>query len=90
MELTLQEYAIKTKQSLYNVIKQVNSSKLNSYKKEIDGKMVELIYIDDIQATVTKKNMTNEVKILDYEQEYHKLLKKYNELLNEYKKLQNR
>lgn len=90
MELTLQEYAIKTKQSLYNVIKQVNSSKLNSYKKEIDGKMVELIYIDDIQATVTKKNTTNEVKILDYEQEYHKLLKKYNELLNEYKKLQNR
>lgn len=77
MELTLQEYAIKTKQSLYSVIKQINSSKLNSHKKEINGKMVEFIYVDD----------TSEVKTLDYKKEYNELLKKYNELLSEYKKL---
>lgn len=87
MELTLQEYAIKTKQSLYSVIKQVNSAKLNSYKKEKDGKTVEFIFVDDIQAPLTKKSTTNEVKIVDYEQEYHKLLQKYNELLSKCEKL---
>lgn len=87
MELTLQEYAIKTKQSLYSVIKQVNSSKLNSYKKEKDGKTVEFICVDDTQTPLAKKSTTNEVKIVDYEQEYHKLLQKYNELLSKCEKL---
>lgn len=90
--LSIQNYAVKHKMSTFTVIKLINSKKLKTIKKSIDGDEQEYI-IDDTQPT-HKTIIPNENKIeseqstkIDYEVEFHKLLAKYIDIQEKYTKL---
>ena len=89
--LSVQQYAVKHKMSTFAVIKLINSKKLKTIKKSIDGDEQEYI-IDDTQPT--HKMVPSENKVaseestkIDYEVEFHKLLAKYIDVQEKYTKL---
>jgi hypothetical protein len=89
--LSIQSYAVKHKMSTFAVIKLINSKKLKTIKKSVNGDEQEYI-IDDTQPT--HKTISSENKIeseqstkIDYEVEFHKLLAKYIDVQEKYTKL---
>lgn len=91
-ELTPRQYATRTKQSMFAVIKKMQYGELRTIKKEVDGKEIELILCENISPAVAykaqdeAKNQPQNDQI-DYEKEFHKLLAKYIELQEKYEKL---
>lgn len=90
-ELTLQQYAKQSKQSLFAVIKQVQSGALKSIKKEVNGKEVELVLCESLpvakEPEPSQDDAVETPSKIDYEVEFHKLLARYHELQNKYEKL---
>lgn len=88
--LSIQQYAVKNKLSTFAVIKLVNSGKLKTVKKEVDGSEQEFI-IDEsapIEHISQPQTPTSEQpRSVNYEAEFHKLLAKYIELQEKYTQL---
>ena len=88
--ITIQQYALKHKLSTFSVVKLINTRKVKSVKKIIDGKETELI-IDD--TNVAEISMPKEEGIslqntpVNYQEEFHKLLAKHLALQAKYNAL---
>lgn len=82
--LTIQQYAVKYKLSTFAVIKQVNSGKLKTIKKTLNGEEKE--FIVDETVVVSEEHKTDGIvtKPIDYKEEYQQLLHAYNELREKY------
>ena len=85
--LTIQQYAIKYKLSTFTVIKQVNSGKLKTIKKVIDGEEKEFIVDETVVVSEERKTDGISTAPIDYKTEYEQLLHAYNELREKYIKL---
>jgi len=59
-KLTIKQYAIQHKLSIFNVIKLTKSGKVNIETVKEDDKEVVYILIDDVQEEVTKEIITKE------------------------------
>ncbi|MDD3343653.1 MAG: hypothetical protein PHR87_08775 [Sulfurospirillaceae bacterium] len=85
--LTIQQYAIKHKLSAFSVVKLINTKKLQTIKKIVDGEEKEFI-IDEtanaILATPKEEGKTTAETPINYEIEFHKLLAKHLELQDKY------
>jgi hypothetical protein len=60
MDLTIKEYAKAHKMSLYQVIKKLQTGELQGYSKEVNGKRVQFIRVDQPKASPTLK--TTQIK----------------------------
>ncbi len=85
--LTIQQYAIKYKLSTFSVIKQVNSGKLKTIKKVVNGEEKEFIVDETVVVSEEKKMEDIPTTSMDYKAEYQELLRAYNELREKYIKL---
>ena len=74
--VTIQQYALKHKLSTFSVVKLINTRKVKSVKKMIDGKETELI-IDDAKIAEIAMPKEEEIAPLNYQEEFHKLLAKH-------------
>lgn len=80
--LSIQQYAIKHKVSTFSVIKQINTGKLKTIKKTIDGEEKE--FVDDALTHSKPASHVVEQTSINYEIEYHKLQEKFNKLQEKY------
>ncbi|WP_345974335.1 hypothetical protein [Sulfurimonas sp. HSL3-7] len=78
-ELTLKEYAVKNKISLFNVMKMAKSGQIPSETRTINGKEEIFILSDEAPKAETVK----EDEIIDYKQAYFELKAKYDKLLKQ-------
>lgn len=76
-ELTLKEYAVKNKISLFNVMKMAKSGQIPSETRTVGGKEEIFILDDKAPKAATVKKDT----IIDYKQAYFELKAKYEALL---------
>jgi len=86
--MSIKEYAITHKLSIYNVVKMTKNGTLKTETKKVDGK--DEIFIIDSES-LAPKNITSdsvEEKIGDYETAYFKLKIKYDRLKTNYEELQ--
>lgn len=76
-ELTLKEYAIKNKISIFNAMKLAKAGKIPSTTRTINGKE-ELVILSD---EAPRAEMVQEDDIIDYKKAYFELKAKYEALL---------
>ncbi len=87
--LTIKEYAIRHKLSIYNVVKMTKNGTLKSETEKIDGK--DEVYILDNEDIASRPAMSKEAgeeKIEDYKTAYYNLKKEYEQLKRAYNVLQ--
>ena len=77
-ELTLKEYAVKHKISLFNVMKLAKAGKLPSDTRKINGKDEMVILTDEAPKAEPVKTDGE----IDYKKAYFELKKKYDALLH--------
>ncbi|MGB5963941.1 MAG: hypothetical protein WBF77_09725 [Sulfurimonadaceae bacterium] len=77
-ELTLKEYAVKHKISLFNVMKLAKAGKIPSDTRKINGKEEMVILTDE----APKPEPVREEQNIDYKKAYFELKKKYEALLH--------
>ncbi|MDD2383809.1 MAG: hypothetical protein PHN18_06420 [Sulfurospirillaceae bacterium] len=84
--LTIQQYASKHKISAFAVIKLINTKKIKTIKKTVDGEEKEFILDDTVAPTLLPKNeaIQENATTINYEIEFHKLLAKHLELQAKY------
>lgn len=75
--LTVKEYAVKNKLSIFNVIKMAKSGKLPSETRKIEGKDELFILAQEAPQIEPLK----EKEIINYKKAYFELKRKYDELL---------
>lgn len=80
-ELTLKEYAVKHKISLFNVMKLAKAGKIPSDTRKVNGKD-ELVILTD-EAPKAEPVTTNDP--IDYKKSYFELKAKYDKLVREMK-----
>jgi len=83
--ISLQQYAIKHKLSTFAVVKLVNSGKLKTIKRTIDGEERE--FVTDNTANPPQNPINNKEHTsssIDYEAQYNALLAKYSALQEKY------
>jgi len=88
-QLTIKEYAIKHKISIFNVMKMVKSQELKTISKIIDGKEITLIIEEENQVskqTVTSKALSDDTK-QTVQDEIEFLKEEVNKLRSELNKL---
>lgn len=88
--LSIQQYAVKNKLSTFAVIKLVNSGKLKTVKKEVDGNEQEFIIDESAPIEHISQpypHTSEQTRAVNYEAEFHKLLAKYIELQEKYTQL---
>ena len=78
-ELTLKEYAVKHKISLFNVMKMAKAGQIPSETRTVAGKEEIIILSDEPPKAATVK----EDEIIDYKQAYFELKAKYDKLLKQ-------
>jgi len=79
--LTVKEYAVKNKISIFNVIKMAKSGKLPSETRKVEGKDELFILTEEAPRAKAVK----EGEIIDYKKAYFELKKQYDELLRKVK-----
>lgn len=87
--LTIKEYAIRHKLSIYNVVKMTKNGTLKTETEKIDGK--DELYILDSEDPVAQSALPEELsdeKIEDYKKAYYTLKKEYDQLKRAYDVLQ--
>jgi len=88
--LSIQQYAIKNKLSIFAVIKLVNAGKLKTLKKEKEGSEQDFIIDENTPKQCTNVQVApheTQDTLIDYEVEFHTLLAKYIELQEKYTQL---
>jgi len=75
--LTVKEYAVKNKISIFNVIKMAKSGKVPSETRKVEGKDELFILTEEAPQVETPKKE----EIIDYKKAYFELERKYDELL---------
>lgn len=89
--MSIKEYAIAHKLSIYNVVKMTKNGTLQTETKKVDGKDEVFIIDSESPATHTRRSDTvTEEKIGDYEKAYFKLKIKYDQLKTKYEELEKR
>lgn len=87
--MSIKEYAIAHKLSIYNVVKMTKNGTLQTETKKVDGKD-EVFIIDEgspnEQSTLLKKHAEDQIE--DYKKAYEQLKVKYDELKLKYEDLQ--
>ena len=78
-ELTLKEYAVKNKISLFNVMKLAKAGKIPSETRKVEGKD-EIVILTD---KAPKPEVVIEDKIIDYKKAYFELKAKYDKLVKQ-------
>jgi hypothetical protein len=86
--MSIKEYAITHKLSIYNVVKMTKNGTLKTETKKVDGK--DEVFILEKEGSTAKAitSETSKAKIEDYEQAYFKLKIQYDQLKTELEKLQ--
>lgn len=79
--LTVKEYAVRNKISIFNVIKMAKSGKIPSETRKVEGK--DELYI--LTEEAPRVESVQEEKIIDYKKAYFELKQKYDELLRRVK-----
>lgn len=89
--ISIQQYAIKNKLSTFATVKLINQGKIKTIKKVIDGEERELVVINDIADKQVEYTNTTEASttnsLVNYEDQYYKLLAKYSVLQEKYTQL---
>lgn len=75
--LTVKEYAVKNKISIFNVIKMAKSGKIPSETRKVEGKDELFILTEEAPRAEDRR----EEEIIDYKKAYFELKKQYDELL---------
>jgi acyl CoA:acetate/3-ketoacid CoA transferase len=88
-KVTLKAYAVKHKLSIFNVMKMVKSSKLESEEVEVNGKKVLYVILDEktkeeVKSKIFPVENTNKATI---EQELEILRKEHHQLRKEFEEL---
>jgi hypothetical protein len=78
-ELTLKEYAIKNKISIFNAMKLAKTGKVPSETRTVNGKAEIIILTDE----APKAEAVTEENITDYKKAYFELKAKYDKLLKQ-------
>ncbi|MDF1880475.1 hypothetical protein JHD50_04010 [Sulfurimonas sp. MAG313] len=85
--MSIKEYAISNKLSIYKVIQMTKNKKLQTEVQKVDGKDEVFILIDEHKINEPSSNTENTEETGDYEKAYYKLKLQYNQLLHKYEKL---
>jgi len=87
--MTIKEYAIANKLSIYNVVKLTKNGTLQTETKKVDGKD-EVFIIDNEESRMeeVRPESPGEERIGDYEKAYVKLKIQYEQLKTKYENLQ--
>lgn len=89
--MSIKEYAVRHKLSIYNVVKMTKNGTLKTETKKVDGKDEVFIIESESPATHTgRSDVVVEEKIGDYEKAYFKLKIKYDQLKTKYEALEKR
>lgn len=78
--MTIHQYALKHKISTFAVVKLINTKKIKSVKKMIDGEEKELIINDTVVTVMTtpkEEGISAHNTPINYQEEFHKLLAKH-------------
>ena len=87
--MSIKEYAVSNKLSIYNVVKMSKNGTLQTETKKIDGKDEVFILVDDeVKLEGIIRPSATEEPIDDYQKAYFKLKLKYDQLKIKYDKLQ--
>lgn len=86
--MSIKEYAIAHKLSIYNVVKMTKNGTLKTETKKVDGK--DEVFIVEQEGLTAKAIISadSKAKIEDYEQAYFKLKTQYDQLKTELENLQ--
>jgi hypothetical protein len=88
--MSIKEYAVSHKLSIYNVVKMAKNGSLETQMQKIDGKEEMFIVLKEKEENVDLvSSASDEGKIGDYEKAYFKLKIKYDQLKIKYDKLNN-
>jgi len=89
--MSIKEYAVSHKLSIYNVVKMAKNGSLETQTKKIDGKDEMFIVLKEKEENARLVSAPlSEEKIGDYEKAYFKLKVKYDQLQMKYDKLVNK
>ncbi len=86
--MTIKEYAISNKLSIYNVVKMTQNGSLETELKKVNGKDEVFILVDETKSISETAQTPNEEAIDDYKKAYFKLKLKYDQLKIKFDKLQ--
>ena len=86
--LSIKEYAISHKLSIYNVVKMTKNGQLQTEIKKVDGKDEIFICADETKKMEIQSSNEKEEVVGDYEKAYFKLKIQYNQLKIKYENLQ--
>ena len=87
--MSIKEYAIAHKLSIYNVVKMTKNGTLKTETKKVDGK--DEVFIIESESPVIQSRVSDAVTdetIGDYEKAYFKLKIKYDQLKTKYEELE--
>jgi len=84
--LSIKEYAVSHKLSIYNVVKMTKNGQLQTQTEKIEGKDEVFICVDEIEEV--KPVQQEQEKIDDFEKAYYKLKLQYSQLKIKYENLQ--
>jgi len=89
-KMTIKEYAIAHKLSIYNVVKMTKNGTLQTETKKVDGKDEVFILQGEENNTQTaiSELLSKEDKVEDYEKAYFALQAQYKKLHKKYEELQ--
>ncbi len=89
--MSIKEYAIVNKLSIYNVVKMVKNGTLQSEIKKVDGKDEVYVIQNEISSIYKGTPDTSEAETIgDYEKAYFELKLKYDQLKIEHEALKKR
>lgn len=87
--MSIKEYAISHKISIYDVVKMTKNGKLKIQTKKNEGKEEVFILVNEIEEAVKlSSSVVQEEKVGDYEKAYFKLKVQYNQLMKKLENLQ--
>ncbi len=88
-KMSIKEYAVANKISIYSVIKMTKNGTLKTQTHKTEGKEELLILVDETQQNQeAATNSAEKDNIDDYQKAYHKLKIKYDQLQMKYNTLQ--
>jgi DNA/RNA-binding domain of Phe-tRNA-synthetase-like protein len=89
--MSIKEYAVANKISIYNVIKMAKNGTLRTQTQKVEGKDELFILADETQKNQdTVISSAEKETVDDYQKAYHKLKIKYDQLQMKYDTLQKR
>ncbi len=89
--MSIKEYAVANKLSIYNVVKMAKNGTLQTETKNVDGKDEIFIKVtEDPAPQSTPTQSEDEEKIEDYKKAYIRLKIQYDQLKTKYENLQKR